>query len=57
MEYDWELDIVFNMIRDSRVKYIIYYEDGISFLGKWIVVWELDKSMSVKNWVNIFFVR
>ena len=41
---DRESDIVPNMTRDSRVKYITYYEDGVSLSGKRTAVWELDKS-------------
>lgn len=43
VEHDRESDIVPNMTRDSRVKYITYYEDGISLSGKRTAVWELDK--------------
>lgn len=31
VEHDRGSDIVPNMTRDSRVKYITYYEDGVSF--------------------------
>jgi len=41
--HDGESDIVPNMTRDSRVKYITYYEDGDSLPGKRTAVWELDK--------------
>lgn len=57
VEHDRESDIVPNMTRDSRVKYITYYEDGISLSGKRTAVWELDKSTSVKNWVNTPIAR
>ena len=43
--HDGESDIVPNMTRDSRVKYITYYEDGVSLPGKRTAVWELDKGM------------
>lgn len=39
-------DVIPNMTRDSRVKYITYYEDGTSLPGKRTAVWELDKGMS-----------
>ncbi|KAH9287967.1 hypothetical protein KI387_032084, partial [Taxus chinensis] len=32
-----------NMTRDSRIKYITFYEDGESIPGKRTAVWELDK--------------
>lgn len=44
VEHDRGSDIVPNMTRDSRVKYITYYEDGVSLSGKRTAVWELDKS-------------
>jgi len=43
VERDRHADIVPNMTRDSRVKYITYYEDGVSLPGKRTAVWELDK--------------
>ncbi|XP_020531050.1 phospholipid--sterol O-acyltransferase isoform X1 [Amborella trichopoda] len=36
-------DIVPNMTRAQRVKYITYYEDGESIPGRRTAVWELDK--------------
>uniref|UniRef100_A0A2P2L2X8 Phospholipidsterol O-acyltransferase isoform X1 n=1 Tax=Rhizophora mucronata TaxID=61149 RepID=A0A2P2L2X8_RHIMU len=38
-----EVDIVPNMTRSPRVKYITYYEDSESIPGKRTAVWELDK--------------
>lgn len=43
VEHDRGSDIVPNMTRDSRVKYITYYEDGVNLPGKRTAVWELDK--------------
>ncbi|XP_027352565.1 phospholipid--sterol O-acyltransferase isoform X2 [Abrus precatorius] len=37
-------DIVPNMKRSPKVKYITYYEDSESLLGKRTAVWELDKA-------------
>ncbi|GFP82929.1 phospholipid--sterol o-acyltransferase [Phtheirospermum japonicum] len=39
-----EMDIVPNMTRSSRVKYITYFEDSESVPGKRTAVWELDKA-------------
>ncbi|CAI0434558.1 unnamed protein product [Linum tenue] len=39
-----EEDIVPNMTRSPRVKYITYYEDSESIPGKRTAVWELDKA-------------
>ncbi|CAN0885821.1 Phospholipid--sterol O-acyltransferase [Linum grandiflorum] len=39
-----EEDIVPNMTRSPRVKYITYYEDSESLAGKRTAVWELDKA-------------
>lgn len=36
-------DIVPNMTRSPRVKYITYYEDSESITGKRTAVWEIDK--------------
>lgn len=36
-------DFIPNMTRDSRLKYITFYEDGESIPGKRTAVWELDK--------------
>lgn len=37
-------DIVPNMTRSQRIKYITYYEDAQSIPGRRTAVWELDKS-------------
>ncbi|XP_059433222.1 phospholipid--sterol O-acyltransferase isoform X3 [Corylus avellana] len=37
-------DIVPNMTRSPRVKYITYYEDSESITGKRTAVWEIDKA-------------
>ncbi|KAK8947500.1 Phospholipid--sterol O-acyltransferase [Platanthera guangdongensis] len=37
-------DIVPNMLRSPRVKYITYYEDSESIPGRRTAVWELDKA-------------
>jgi hypothetical protein len=36
-------DIVPNMTKSPRVKYITYYEDSKSITGKRTAVWEIDK--------------
>lgn len=51
--HDGESDIVPNMTRDSRVKYITYYEDGDSLPGKRTAVWELDKGMCTVLAANV----
>lgn len=38
-------DIVPNMTRSTRVKYITFYEDSESIPGKRTAVWELDKGV------------
>jgi phospholipid:diacylglycerol acyltransferase len=43
VEHHYEEDIVPNMTRLPRVKYITYYEDSESLPGKRTAVWELDK--------------
>lgn len=43
VEHHHEEDIVPNMTRSPRVKYITYYEDSESLPGKRTAVWELDK--------------
>lgn len=48
VEHDRGSDICPNMTRDSRVKYITYYEDGVSLPGKRTAVWELDKGKRVE---------
>ncbi|XAR61067.1 Phospholipid:diacylglycerol acyltransferase [Bertholletia excelsa] len=44
VEHHHETDIVPNMTRSPRVKYITYYEDSESLPGKRTAVWELDKA-------------
>ncbi|XP_042016536.1 phospholipid--sterol O-acyltransferase-like isoform X1 [Salvia splendens] len=39
-----EMDIIPNMTRSPRVKYMTYYEDSESVPGKRTAVWELDKA-------------
>lgn len=43
VDHQLELDIVPNMTRSPRVKYITYYEDSESLPGQRTAVWELDK--------------
>ncbi|XP_022156631.1 phospholipid--sterol O-acyltransferase isoform X2 [Momordica charantia] len=43
VEHNYEEDIVPNMTRSPRGKYITYYEDSESIPGKRTAVWELDK--------------
>uniref|UniRef100_A0A5B6Z9N8 Phospholipid--sterol O-acyltransferase n=1 Tax=Davidia involucrata TaxID=16924 RepID=A0A5B6Z9N8_DAVIN len=44
VEHHHEEDIIPNMTRSPRVKYITYYEDSESLPGKRTAVWELDKA-------------
>ncbi|KAH9785239.1 phospholipid--sterol O-acyltransferase [Citrus sinensis] len=44
VEHQDEADIVPNMTRSPRVKYITYYEDSESIPGRKTAVWELDKA-------------
>lgn len=44
VEHHHHSDIVPNMTRAPRVKYITYYEDSESIHGKKTAVWELDKA-------------
>ncbi|KAK4482354.1 hypothetical protein RD792_009507 [Penstemon davidsonii] len=44
VEHKPESDIIPNMTRSPRVKYITYYEDSESLPGKRTAVWELDKA-------------
>ncbi|XP_045794128.1 phospholipid--sterol O-acyltransferase isoform X1 [Trifolium pratense] len=44
VEHHYEEDIVPNMTRLPRVKYITYYEDSESLPGMRTAVWELDKA-------------
>eukprot|EP01018_Ginkgo_biloba_P030470 Gb_39969 [translate_table: standard] len=43
VEHQQYTDIVPNLTRDSRFKYITFFEDGESIPGKRTAVWELDK--------------
>lgn len=43
VEHHYDLDIVPNMTRAPRAKYITYYEDSESIPGRRTAVWELDK--------------
>ncbi|GMP56452.1 hypothetical protein CsSME_00020937 [Camellia sinensis var. sinensis] len=45
VEHHYEADVIPNMSRSPRVKYITYYEDSDSLPGKRTAVWELDKGM------------
>lgn len=49
VEHNYEEDIVPNMTRSPRGKYITYYEDSESIPGKRTAVWELDKGMSCQH--------
>lgn len=44
VEHQPEMDVIPNMTRSPRVKYITYYEDSESLPGKRTAVWELDKA-------------
>ncbi|XP_026660396.1 phospholipid--sterol O-acyltransferase-like isoform X3 [Phoenix dactylifera] len=44
VEHHQDEDIVPNMTRTPRVKYITYYEDSESIPGRRTAVWELDKA-------------
>ncbi|XP_073064787.1 phospholipid--sterol O-acyltransferase-like isoform X1 [Primulina eburnea] len=44
VEHQPDTDIIPNMTRLPRVKYITYYEDSESLPGKRTAVWELDKA-------------
>ena len=58
VENNREEDIVPNMTRSQRGKYITYYEDSESIPGKRTAVWELDKGMwhstSPKNGFKVY---
>ncbi len=43
VEHHRDEDIVPNMTKSPKVKYITYYEDSESLPGKRTAVWELDK--------------
>lgn len=40
-------DILANMTRAPRVKYITYFEDAESIPGRRTAVWELDKGLRI----------
>ncbi|KAM7501492.1 hypothetical protein LguiB_000396 [Lonicera macranthoides] len=44
VEHHHEADVIANMTRSPRVKYITYYEDSESLPGKRTAVWEIDKA-------------
>ncbi|PIA45481.1 hypothetical protein AQUCO_01700779v1 [Aquilegia coerulea] len=44
VEHHHNADIVPNMTRDPRVKYITYYEDSESLPGRRTAIWEVDKA-------------
>ena len=43
VEHEHGSDIIANMTKAPRVKYITFYEDSESIPGKRTAVWELDK--------------
>lgn len=45
VEHHPDKDILPNMTRPNRIKYITYYEDAESIPGKRTAVWELDKGL------------
>lgn len=49
VEHNYGEDIVPNMTRSQRGKYITYYEDSESIPGKRTAVWELDKGNVALN--------
>jgi hypothetical protein len=44
VDHEHGSDIIANMTKAPRVKYITFYEDSESIPGKRTAVWELDKS-------------
>lgn len=46
VEHRQDEDIVPNMTKSPRVKYITYYEDSESIPGKRTAVWEIDKGIT-----------
>lgn len=44
VEHHHEADVVHNMTRSPKVKYITYYEDSESIPGRRTAVWEIDKA-------------
>lgn len=49
VEHQPEMDIIPNMTRFPRVKYITYYEDSESVPGKRTAVWEIDKGNNLSE--------
>lgn len=49
VEHHHEEDILPNMTRSPRVKYITYYEDSESIPGKRTAVWEIDKGVGLNQ--------
>lgn len=47
VEHHHEEDILPNMTRLPRVKYITYYEDSESIPGRRTAVWEIDKGVDL----------
>lgn len=43
VEHIHDKDIIPNMTRSPRSKYVTYYEDSVSIPGKRTAVWEIDK--------------
>lgn len=52
VEHNYGEDIIPNMTRSQRGKYITYYEDSESIPGKRTAVWELDKGMWHSTFMN-----
>ncbi|PON34764.1 Lecithin:cholesterol/phospholipid:diacylglycerol acyltransferase [Parasponia andersonii] len=44
IEHIHDVDIIPNMTKSPRTKYVTYYEDSVSIPGKRTAVWELDKA-------------
>lgn len=49
VEHPHEADIIPNMTRSPRVKYITYYEDSENLPEKRTAVWELDKGIKIST--------
>lgn len=49
VEHQPDMDVIPNMTRLPRVKYITYYEDSESLPGKRTAVWELDKGIQFSD--------
>lgn len=55
VEHIHDGDVVANMTRSPRVKYITYFEDSANLPGKKTAVWELDKGIrfcTILNYVK-----